>query len=325
MILIVGGAGYIGSHINKELTKRGYETLVFDNLIYGHKELCKWGHFILGDLENVKQLRLIFRKYHIDAVMHFSAFTYVGESVTNPQKYYVNNVKFTLNLLQIMLEFNVKNFIFSSTAAIYGQPEKTPILEDSPKKPINPYGKSKLMVEQILEDYAGAFDLKFSSLRYFYASGADPDIETGEWHNPETHLIPLILDAAIGRREDIKIFGTDYDTPDGTCIRDYIHVTDLADAHILALEHIMKGGDSLQLNLGNGSGFSVREVIETVKKVTQKKFKVVETERRPGDPPVLLASNEKAKKILKWKPQYSDLSKIVETAWEWHKKLYGNK
>jgi UDP-glucose 4-epimerase len=324
MILIVGGAGYIGSHINKELTKRGYETLVFDNLIYGHKELCKWGHFILGDLENVKQLRLIFRKYHIDAVMHFSAFTYVGESVTNPQKYYVNNVKFTLNLLQIMLEFNVKNFIFSSTAAIYGQPEKTPIFEDSPKKPINPYGKSKLMVEQILEDYSTAFDLKFSSLRYFNASGADPDIETGEWHNPETHLIPLILDAAIGRREDIKIFGTDYDTPDGTCIRDYIHVTDLADAHILALEHIMKGGDNLQLNLGNGSGFSVREVIETVKKVTQKKFKVVETERRPGDPPVLLASNDKAKEILKWKPQYSDLSKIVETAWEWHKKLYGN-
>lgn len=324
MILIVGGAGYIGSHINKELTKRGYETLVFDNLIYGHKELCKWGHFILGDLENVKQLRLIFRKYHIDAVMHFSAFTYVGESVTNPQKYYVNNVKFTLNLLQIMLEFNVKNFIFSSTAAIYGQPEKTPIFEDSPKKPINPYGKSKLMVEQILEDYSTAFDLKFSSLRYFNASGADPEIETGEWHNPETHLIPLILDAAIGRREDIKIFGTDYDTPDGTCIRDYIHVTDLADAHILALEHIMKGGDNLQLNLGNGSGFSVREVIETVKKVTQKKFKVVETERRPGDPPVLLASNDKAKEILKWKPQYSDLSKIVETAWEWHKKLYGN-
>lgn len=322
MILIVGGAGYIGSHINKELNKKGYETIVYDNLIYGHRELVKWGKFILGDLENVDQLRLVFSKFDIEAVMHFSAFTSVGESVTDPQRYYQNNMKCALNLLQVMLEFKVKYFIFSSTAAVYGNPVRIPIDEEHPQKPINPYGRSKLMIETVLRDYCDAYGLKYAPLRYFNASGADPDIETGEWHMPETHLIPLVLDAALGRREDIKIFGTDYDTRDGTCIRDYIHVTDLADAHILALEYLMNGGKSQAFNLGNGTGFSVREVIETCKEVTKKNFKVSETDRRPGDPPTLLASADRAKDLLKWKPKYYELPKIVETAWEWHKKIY---
>lgn len=322
MILIVGGAGYIGSHINKSLNEKGYDTLIFDSLIYGHKELVKWGTFVLGDLEDINHLRLIFKKYHIDAVMHFSAFASVGESVQDPQKYYINNVKNTLNLLQVMVEFKVKYFIFSSSAATYGMPEENPITETHPQKPINPYGQTKLMVEEILKDYDKAYDFKYISLRYFNAAGADPDTETGEWHNPETHLIPLVLDAAIGRRKNIKIFGTDYDTPDGTCIRDYIHVTDLADAHILALEHIMNGGESTAFNLGNGNGFSVKQVIETARKVTGINIKAEESIRRAGDPDVLVAGSEKAKKILKWKPKYDDLSIIIDSAWKWHQKLY---
>ncbi len=322
MILVVGGAGYIGSHVNKELNKRGYETIVYDNLLYGHIESVKWGNFILGDIGDLDQLRLVFTRYNIEAVMHFSAFIQVGESVKLPEKYYINNVKNTLNLLQVMLETGTKYFIFSSTAAVYGIPKKTPITEDHPLNPINPYGKTKLTVERILEDYNNAYDFNSVSLRYFNASGADPDIEIGEKHNPETHLIPLILDAAIGRRDDIKIFGTDYTTPDGTCIRDYIHVTDLADAHIRALEHLMNGGKSDIFNLGNGMGFSVNEVIEKAKQITGKDFTVTKTERREGDPPILTASPDKAKNKLHWHTKYSELDNIIKTAWEWHKKAF---
>ncbi len=321
MILIVGGAGYIGSHLNKEISKKGYETVVFDNLSYGHKDFVKWGIFERGDLGNIEDIRRVFKKYKIEAVMHFAAFTYVGESVEDPQKYYINNVKNTLNLLQVMLEENVKHFVFSSTCATYGNPVEIPITETHPQNPINPYGRGKLIVEQILKDYSDAYGLKYASLRYFNAAGADPDCEIGEMHDPETHLIPLVLDAASAKREDIKIFGTDYDTPDGTCIRDYIHVTDLADAHILALEYLKRGGNSDVFNLGNGSGFSVKEVIETARKITGKQIKEVEVERRPGDPPTLIGSSKKAMEILKWKPKYHDISQIVETAWKWHEKI----
>jgi UDP-glucose 4-epimerase len=321
MILIVGGAGYIGSHLNKEINKKGIETVIFDNLSYGHRDFVKWGTFEKGDLGNIDDIRNVFKKYPIEAVMHFAAFTYVGESVEDPQKYYTNNVKNTLNLLQVMLEENVKYFVFSSTCATYGNPVEIPITENHPQNPINPYGKGKLMVETVLKDYSDAYGLKYASLRYFNAAGADPESEVGELHNPETHLIPLILDVAAGRREDIKIFGTDYDTPDGTCIRDYIHVTDLAEAHILALEYLQNSGESDFFNLGNGNGFSVKEVIETAEEVTGKDIKAVEAERRAGDPPILVGSSDKAKEKLNWKPKYDELSTIIETAWNWHKKL----
>ncbi len=323
MILVVGGAGYIGSHINKLLNKKGYKTAVFDNLIYGHRELVKWGDFILGDLADIEQIRLVFKKNPIKAVMHFAALAYVGESVEDPQKYYINNVANTLNILQIMREFDVKHFIFSSTCATYGNPVKTPISEDHPQNPINPYGQSKLMVEKILSDYSNAYGLKYVALRYFNAAGADADNEIGEWHEPETHLIPLVLDAAIDKRENIKIFGTNYDTPDSTCIRDYIHVTDLADAHILALEYLFNGGKSDVFNLGNGNGFSVMEVIETARRITGREIVSVASPRRPGDPAVLVGSARKATEILNWKPQYFELNNIIETAWYWHQKYQG--
>lgn len=321
MILIVGGAGYIGSHLNKEINKRGYETVIFDNLSYGHEEFVKWGTFERGDLGNIDDIKSILNKYPIEAVMHFAAFAYVGESVKDPQKYYLNNVKNTLNLLQAMLEENVKQFIFSSTCATYGNPVEIPITENHPQNPINPYGRGKLIVEQILKDYSAAYGLNYASLRYFNAAGADPDGDVGELHDPETHLIPLILDVAAGKRENVKIFGTDYDTPDGTCIRDYIHVTDLADAHILALKYLQDNQKSDVFNLGNGNGFSVKEVIETAREITGNEIKAVEAERRQGDPPILIGSSHKAKEVLKWKPKYGDLSQIVETAWNWHKKL----
>lgn len=321
MILVTGGAGYIGSHINKELNKQGYETVVIDNLSYGHEDFVKWGVLERVDLSNSREIRKVFQNYPIDAVMHFAAFTYVGESVEDPQKYYLNNLRNTLNLLKVMLEFEVEKIVFSSTCATYGDPLEIPITEDHPQNPISPYGRGKFMVEQVLRDYSQAYGLKYVSLRYFNAAGADPDGELGESHQPETHLIPLILDAALGRREDIKIFGTDYPTPDGTCIRDYIHVTDLADAHIKALEYLENSGKSEVFNLGNGNGFSVREVIEEARKVTGRKITAVETDRRPGDPPILVGSSKKAREILKWEPKFDDLSQIISTAWEWHKNL----
>jgi UDP-glucose 4-epimerase len=320
MILIVGGAGYIGSHINKELSSKGYETVVFDNLSYGHEDFVQWGTFIQGDLGNIQEIRNVFERYPISAVMHFAAFTYVGESVEDPEKYYKNNVCNTLNLLQVMREFDVSKFVFSSTCATYGDPEEIPITEDHAQNPINPYGRGKLMVENMLSDYSNSYELRYVSLRYFNAAGADPDTEIGELHNPETHLIPLILDAALGKRENIKIFGTDYDTPDGTCIRDYIHVTDLAAAHIKALQYLENGGKSEFFNLGNGKGFSVMEVIDEARKITGNEIIAVEDQRRPGDPPVLVGSSDKIHKILKWEPEYADLSTIIQTAWNWHKK-----
>lgn len=322
-ILVIGGAGYIGSHTCKELYKQGYNPIVFDNLIYGHKEFVKWGDFVFGDLTNIDEIRFVFRKYSIDAVMHFAAFAYVGESVEHPKKYYTNNVVATLNLLNVMLELNIKYFIFSSTCATYGNPEYLPIDEMHPQTPINTYGMSKLMVESILKDYTNAYNFKFVSLRYFNASGCDPECEIGENHNPETHLIPLILDAAIGKRENIKVFGTDYDTRDGSAIRDYIHVVDLAQAHILALEYLFDGNESDIFNLGNGQGFSVKEVIECVKKITQKSFKVIYADRRVGDPASLIGSSKKISSKLHWEPKYNTLESIINTAWEWHKKLNG--
>jgi UDP-glucose 4-epimerase len=320
MILIVGGAGYIGAHINKQLNINGYDTIIFDNLSHGHQDFVKWGTFEGGDLGNIEEIREIFKKYPITAVLHFAAFTYVGESVENPEKYYRNNVCNTLNLLQVMREFEVNKLVFSSTCATYGDPVEIPITENHPQNPISPYGRGKLMVENIMADYSRAYNLKYVSLRYFNAAGADPESEIGELHDPETHLIPLILDAASGKKKNIKIFGTNYSTPDGTCVRDYIHVTDLADAHLKALKYLENGGESDYFNLGNGNGFSVREVIEMARKVTGKNIIAVEDSRRPGDPPVLVGSSDKIRKILKWNPEYDDLYQIILTAWMWHEK-----
>lgn len=319
-ILICGGAGYIGSHINKELNKAGYETVVFDNLIYGHKEAVKWGHFVKGDLSDIEDLERVFTDFDIEAVFHFAAFAYVGESVLKPEKYYYNNVVNTLNLLKVMMKHRCNRIIFSSTCATYGEPERIPITEDMPQHPINPYGATKLMMERIFKDYHKAYGLEFVVLRYFNAAGCDPDGEIGESHDPETHIIPLVLDAAGGQRPDIKVFGTDYDTPDGSCIRDYIHVTDLASAHLLALHHLEEGNDSDFFNLGNTKGTSVIEVIESVKRITGKDFKVIHADRRPGDPAVLVGSSEKAQRVLGWKPEYGDIDTIVRHAWKWHEK-----
>lgn len=319
-VLVCGGAGYIGSHVNKQLNKEGYETVVFDNLIYGHREAVKWGHFVQGDLKNIDEIEAVFQKYSIEAVFHFAAYAYVGESVKEPEKYYYNNVANTLNLLHVMKKYGCNKIIFSSTCATYGEPERVPITEDMQQSPINPYGASKLMVETIFQDYSKAYGLKFVVLRYFNAAGADPEGEIGESHTPETHLIPLVLDAASGKRQDIKVFGTDYDTPDGSCIRDYIHVYDLATAHLLALHYLEEGKESNFFNLGNALGTSVLEVVESVKKVTNRKFRVTMTDRREGDPAKLVGSSEKAQKVLGWKPVYGDIDTIVEHAWKWHEK-----
>lgn len=319
-VLVCGGAGYIGSHVNKQLNKEGYETVVFDNLVYGHREAVKWGHFIQGDLKNIDEIESVFQKYNIEAVFHFAAYAYVGESVEKPEKYYYNNVANTLNLLHVMKKYGCDKIIFSSTCATYGEPESVPITENMQQSPINPYGASKLMVERIFRDYSKAYDLKFVVLRYFNAAGADPEGEIGESHTPETHLIPLVLDAASGKRQDIKVFGTDYDTPDGSCIRDYIHVYDLATAHLLALHYLEEGKESDFFNLGNALGTSVLEVVEAVKKVTNRKFQVTLTGRRAGDPAKLVGSSEKAQRVLHWKPIYGDIDMIVEHAWKWHEK-----
>lgn len=320
-ILVCGGAGYIGSHINKLLSENGYETVVFDSLIYGHREAVKWGTFIQGDLKNLDDIEAVFQKYSIEAVFHFAAFAYVGESVQEPEKYYYNNVVNTLNLLHAMKKYGCKKIIFSSTCATYGESEKMPITEDMPQNPINPYGFTKLSVERIFKDYQKAYGLEFVVLRYFNAAGADPDSEIGEDHDPETHIIPLVLDAAAGKRPDIKVFGTDYPTSDGSCIRDYIHVTDLAQAHLLALKYLEKGGKSDFFNLGNEKGTSVLEIIDAVKRVTSRDFKVTLAPRRPGDPAILVGSSEKARKVLGWEPQFADIDTIVSHAWKWHKVL----
>lgn len=317
-ILVVGGAGYIGSHAVKELNRQGYETVTFDNLVYGHRDAVKWGLFEEGDMADVERLREVFRTHPIAAVMHFAAYAYVGESVADPEKYYFNNVAATLNLLKVMREFGVNAFIFSSTCATYGEPQVVPIPEDHPQNPINPYGMSKLMVEKILADYGRAYGLKSIIFRYFNAAGADPDGEIGERHDPETHLIPLVMDAILGGRT-LKIFGDDYPTADGTCIRDYIHVVDLARAHILGLERLLSGGASAVYNLGNGNGYSVKQIIECAEKVSGRKVPYEVAPRRPGDPAALIGSAEKAIAELGWKPEFADIERIIETAWNWHR------
>jgi len=319
-ILVTGGAGYIGSHVNKELNRLGYETVIFDNLENGHREFVKWGKLEVGDLRNKEDLRKVFEKYKIDAVMHFAAYAYVGESVEEPKKYYENNVMGSLNLLETMLDFNVNKIVFSSTCAVYGNPEYVPIDEKHPKNPINPYGKSKLTVEHILEDFDKAYGIKFVSLRYFNAAGADPELEVGEWHDPEPHLIPNVLAAVADKENFVRVYGTDYDTPDGTCIRDFIHVMDLAEAHVKALDFLFNENRSEVFNLGTGKGHSVLEVIKVVEKVTGKRVEYREFPRRPGDPPVLIADPSRAEKILGWKARFC-MEDIVSTAWGWYRTL----
>ena len=318
-ILVIGGAGYIGSYMCKYLARNGYQPIVLDNLIYGHREAVKWGPFFEGSLADRNLLNRVFSEHEIAAVMHFASFCYVGESITEPAKYYHNNVAATIRLLQMMVEKNISNFIFSSSCATYGEPVEIPITEKHPQNPINPYGRSKLMVEQVLRDFRNAYDLKYISLRYFNAAGADPDGELGEDHMPETHLIPLVLQTALGQREVLHIFGDDYPTRDGTCIRDYIHIDDLAQAHLLALEKLINKVGGGEYNLGNGNGESVKEVVKIAGKVTGKPIATRITERRVGDPAVLIGSSEKAIKELGWRPQFSDLDIIIETAWKWHK------
>ncbi len=320
-ILVVGGAGYIGSHMVKMLLAAGYKVVTFDNLSGGYQDAVLGGDFVFGNLDDRPSLEHLFTSYHFDAVMHFASFIQVGESVINPSKYYQNNLVATLNLLDTMVIYDVKPFIFSSTAAIFGEPQYVPIDEQHPKQPINPYGLSKWMIEQILSDYDNAYGLKSVCLRYFNAAGADPDGELGERHDPETHLIPLVLQAASGRRDAITIYGQDYDTPDGTCLRDYIHITDLCKAHLLALEQLLNGADSAAYNLGNGAGFSVKEIIDIAEKVTDKKIPVIMGERRIGDPARLVAESKQAQTVLGWQPQYADLATIITHAWQWENKM----
>ncbi|MEW5725796.1 MAG: UDP-glucose 4-epimerase GalE [Thermodesulfobacteriota bacterium] len=316
--LIIGGAGYIGSHVAKLLAQRGQTVLVLDNLSQGHRPAARFGHFCQGDLGDRQVLDAIFLTRRFDCVMHFAAFSLVGESVERPLEYYENNVARTCRLLLAMRDHGVKNFIFSSTAAVYGEPEQLPILENHPGRPVNPYGRSKMVVEMMLEDCARAYGIKYTSLRYFNAAGADDSGQIGEDHRPETHLVPLVLQTALGRRPAVKVFGTDYDTPDGACLRDYIHVNDLAEAHILAAERMMDGGESAVYNLGCQSGYSVWKIIALARKVTGRPIPVVETGRRPGDPARLVASSEKIKRELGWSPKYDDPEKIIATAWKWH-------
>jgi len=321
-VLVVGGAGYIGSHMVKYLASRGFVPVVLDNLSTGHAESARFGHLVVGDLADQALLDQLFIEHKFTAVMHFAAASLVGESMDHPAKYYRNNVSNTLNLLDAMIKHGVKDFIFSSTAAIFGEPHYTPIDEAHPKNPINPYGATKLMIERILEDYATAYGLNSVNLCYFNACGADPEGDLGELHDPETHLIPLVLQAASGRRDCIKIFGSDYPTPDGTCVRDYIHIVDLCQAHHRALEKL--GDKSLigahGFNLGNGNGFSVKEVIEMAESIVNKDGKsitVVESGRRPGDPAVLVADAKAATEMLNWQPEYKGLEVMVEHAWAW--------
>ncbi len=324
-ILVTGGAGYIGSHTVLALQQAGYGVVVLDNLAYGHQDIAKdvlKVELVVGDTCDRPLLDNLFATHDIAAVMHFAAYTYVGESVTDPAKYYRNNFVGTLTLLEAMMAASVNKFVFSSTCATYGVPKTVPIPEDHPQDPISPYGVSKLMIEQVLKDFDSAYQFKSVRFRYFNAAGADPAGQLGEDHVPETHLIPLVLLTALGKRDSISIFGTDYPTPDGTCIRDYIHVTDLAEAHVLGLNYLLKGGDTTVFNLGNGNGFSVKEVIETARQITDRDIKAVECPRRPGDPPALVGSSDRARSILGWKPQYADLNQIISHAWNWHQKRH---
>lgn len=318
-VLVCGGAGYIGSHMVAHLLENNEDVIIADNLQKGHQAAVLGGKIYIGDLRNTEFLEGVFKNNTIDSVIDFAADSLVGESVTNPIKYFENNVGSTLNLLKVMTKFEVKNFVFSSTAATYGEPENTPILEGDRTFPTNPYGESKLTVEKILKWCDKAYGLKYTALRYFNAAGAHINGKIGEDHRPESHLIPIILQVALGQREKIMIFGDDYDTADGSCVRDYIHVSDLASAHLLALNRLRNGGDSKIYNLGNGKGFSVKEVIDYTRKVTGAKINAEVSGRRAGDPATLIATSEKAIKELGWEPKYNSLETIIETAWNWHK------
>ncbi|MCA9264085.1 MAG: UDP-glucose 4-epimerase GalE [Planctomycetales bacterium] len=316
-VLVTGGAGYVGSHALRILLNNGHDAVVVDNLAFGHQAAVPPDRLIVADLMERETIESIMRRHKIDAVMHFAAFAFVGESVTNPAKYYRNNVVGTLSLLDAMLATDVRKIVFSSTCATYGLPQTVPIPDDHPQAPINPYGFTKLVIEQALADYAHAYDWGYAALRYFNASGAADDGSLGADHTPETHLIPLALQVALGQRDHLKLFGTDYPTPDGTCIRDYIHVDDLATAHLAALERL-EPGVAWKLNLGTGVGVSVREIIETCRAVTGHAIPTIETERRPGDPPELVANSQQAFRQLDWEPRYTDIRQTIESAWRWH-------
>lgn len=322
-ILVTGGAGYIGSHTCKELASSGYTPITLDNMVYGHDWAVKWGPLVKGDINDPVILDQVFSRFRPEAVIHFAAFAYVGESVTDPARYYRNNVAGTLTLLEAMKKHGCPSIVFSSTCATYGEPLKIPIPEEHPLSPINPYGRSKLMIEQILSDFDFAYGIKNVCLRYFNAAGADPDGMTGEDHDPETHLIPLAIMAALGLNKGLGIFGDDYPTPDGTAIRDYIHVTDLARAHILALEFLRGQGRSDFFNLGTGTGHSVQQVVDMVEKTSSLQVPVRRTARRAGDPPALVAVSQKARDILGWNPEFNSLEVIIKTAWDWHQKNNG--
>ncbi len=318
-ILVAGGAGYIGSQVNLDLNRQGHLTIVLDNLTKGHRAAVTAGKFIPGDINDPVLVKKILQEEQIEAVMHFAAYSLVGESVNEPAKYFRNNIGGGQSLLDAMIDCGVKRIVFSSTAAVYGEPGQIPITEDHPQNPTNPYGLSKLTFERIMKAYDRAYGLRFIALRYFNAAGADPEGDMGEDHQPESHLIPIVLQAAQGFREHLELYGTDYPTSDGTCIRDYIHVTDLSRAHLLALEALANGVESNIYNLGNGQGYSNRQVIETAGRVTGKKISIKETSRRPGDPAVLVASSDRIQKELGWKPKYPQLEAIMEHAWRWHK------
>ena len=317
-VLVTGGAGYIGSHTCKALYAAGYSPVVVDNLAFGHTWAVKWGPLEVGDLQDGAFLDRVVRQYEPLAVMHFAAFAYVGESVADPRKYYRNNVGGSLRLLETLVDHGVHDVVFSSSCATYGIPEHLPISESHRQDPINPYGASKLMVERMLNDFGTAYGSKHVTLRYFNAAGADPDGEIGEAHDPETHLLPLVIEAALGRRPHVQVFGTDYPTPDGTAVRDYVHVVDLADAHVKALEYLRSGGKSTSLNLGTGRGYSVDEVIEAVRRLTGRDVPVRRMGRRPGDPPALVADSTTARAVLQWSAAHSHLSEITRSALRWH-------
>jgi len=319
-ILVTGGAGYIGSHACKALASAGFTPVVFDNLVYGHRDAVKWGPLVVADLLESSAIAAVIDEYKPEAVMHFAAYAYVGESVENPGKYYRNNVVGSLNLLEAMRDASLDKIIFSSTCATYGIPKQELISEEHSQVPINPYGASKLMIERMLSDFSAAHSIRSISLRYFNAAGADSDAEIGEQHDPETHLIPLVLDAANGLRDSITIHGNDYATHDGSCIRDYVHVSDLADAHVLALQSLLKGAETSAYNLGNGQGYSVQEVIAVARTITGKNIKVNIGPRRAGDPPRLVGDATSIKQALNWTPRFSSLADIVSSAWRWHQR-----
>lgn len=329
MILVTGGAGYIGSHTVRTLKEQGFPVVVYDNLSKGHEQAVPSDvPLVIGDIRDQAKVKETIQRYDVQAVIHFAAMSLVGESMVQPELYYDNNVRGTIRLVQALRECGINKLVFSSTAAVYGEPESVPIREDAVLNPTNVYGKTKLMIEMMLADYAKAYDFSYVALRYFNAAGAWPDGSIGEDHAPESHLIPLILKTALGLRQAISIYGTDYATPDGTCVRDYIHVCDLAEAHILALRHLLAGGESRVYNLGSQKGYSVREMIEQVKAVTRIKFSVVEEVRRAGDPAVLVASSEKIGRELGWQPKYDDVAELIRTAWQFHRQKpegYGSK